>query len=400
MSLPFQSTQDLHDLFITIALVAASQITDDNDGSILDTLAWIYAIGGQELQREMILTFAKTFFNMAQGPDENNGGPDDLQTLAVDHFGDGFARPAGSNAIDVGIFSRATNAAGQIRIPAGTVIETLPDANGNVFQYTTNADVTMTNSGAATDLTVRVAATALVIGSASNAGPGALSQIATALLDPSITVSNVGNATGTDPMNSPDYREYIRNLITGLAGATVAAVTAEAKTVPGVVSATPVQQSMTAIQWNPATNQPIGAFFSIPITVMYIADATGSASPSLIAAVITAIAKVQACGTWIQVASAVGQAINWIASITLNPDGPNFAVLSGDDSLIITAMTGYVNDLPTGTSFIREDADAAVMAQYGPDGTGDLTAFVTSVPTGDVFASPTTKFVAGTVETD
>jgi hypothetical protein len=472
MSLPLKSQVDLYDLFISTLQDEFPALTDTSDGSLVDGLGGTFSVAGLELQRYNILQFNKLFFSLANGP-EITGGPDDLQTLAVDRYGSAFARPGATDAIDTAIFTRPNNNAGEVDIPEGTVIQTQPDANGNVYQYATNEDVSLIDAGSigftvesanatsgavykdslgnsytvastivagvslattgttlppasgtltkfsgtgdatilfsarsAPDCRVIIGVTALVAGSASNAVAGALNVISSTLLDPTILVTNEGNATGEDALDDADYRALIYNLIASLRAATQAAIVATALTVSGVVVAVPVLVEQAVVNWNIATNAPqddaiAGKYqwFYIPYVTLYIADVDGGASGALIAAVQAAIAPYEAFGVNITVAGATPVTVDWTGSFTLNPEGPNYSLFSVNTVDIISAMTNYINTLGVGNNFVRTTANAAIMAIYGPDGTNDLTGFTTSVPTGDVtVTTPETAF-AGVVQT-
>lgn len=396
MSLPVSSQLELYNLFISIFQSFAPDITDTSDGSVLDTEAGTFSVAGTEFTRLIQDQFAKCFISTAQGPDENGDGVDDLQVLAIDRYGSTFARPAGAAAVDTATFSRANNNAGVVNILAGTVIKTQPDANGNVYRYTTNSTVQLTHGGAQ-DLTISVAVTATDIGAAYNAAAGALNVIESGLTDPSVVVTNAGNATGQDPMDSADYRQYIYNLISSLTGATRAAIEAKAKTVPGVVVASAVLVEMTVIQWNPASLTPTGAAFLIPFVTLYVADNTGTASPTLIAEVQAAIASVVAYGVVVTVAGATPVTINWEGHITLNPSGPNYPTLSVNPAPILNSMADYINLLSAATNFVLTTAATAILAIWGPAGSNDLTAFSTINPVGDVAIGANQKAVPGTI---
>jgi hypothetical protein len=397
MSLPAATQQDFYNLFLEILQgePGGVALTDTLSGSIVDGLAGVYSIAAMELQRRMTDKFNKTFFSLAGGPAET-GGPDDLQTLAVDHFGTGFQRPAAVQAIDTITFTRPTNAAGAILIPAGSVVKTQPDANGNVQRYTTNAACTLT-SGGGTDLSVSVGITAVVAGSAGNAAVGTINKIETSLLDTTIVCSNTGNATGSDAQDTPTYRQTIANLILALAGATAKAVEAKAKTVSGVKYATAIEQALTVIQYNISTGLTVGNYFRVPVPYLYIADATGTASAALIAAVQAAILPVRALGCLPLVQGATAVTVNWTASWTLNPAGPHYSTFLTDATLILNSMTDYINGLAIGTSFVRATAAAAIYALWGPSGTNDLTAFSNVLPVADISATSTQKMIAGTM---
>lgn len=398
MSVPVKTQQELYQLFLDVLQDFAPDLDDVNEGSTNDTLAGVFSLAATELTRLTVDRFNKTFFDLAGGPDET-GGPDDLQTLAVDHFGTDFERPQAVQAVDTVTFSRPTNTAGQILIPAGTIVKTVLDANGVSQRYSTNTDVLLTNVSAGSDLSGATAVTAVVAGAAGSATAGTITVIETALLDTTIVVTNAGNATGADAQNTPTYRETIRNLILALAGATAAAIQAKAKTVSGITTATALEQAKTVIEWNPATGTPIGSYFRIPVPYLYVADATGTASAALLALVRTAVDTVRACGILINVSAATALPTNWTSSFTLNPAGPHYATLVNDSTLIKQAMADYINALPIGTSFVRATANAAMLALFGPAGTNDITAFSTSIPVGDVAAAATVKIVAGTIGT-
>lgn len=396
MSLPIRSQSELYDLFIQTLQDHAPELTDVLDGSQIDALGGVFSIAGTELLRNVTVAFNKTFFDLAEGPDENNGGPDDLQTLAVDHFGEAFTRPGAINAVDVVTFSRATAAAGAITIVAGSIVKTAPDANGKAQRYSTDNTLVLAASGGSS-LSGSVGVTAVVGGAASDAAMGTINVIETSLLDQSIVVTNAGNATGEDAQDSPTYRETIRNLIQAQKGATAAAIEAVAKTVPGIVTATVIETGIPVKKWDIATSMTIGDYFLIPYTVLYVADSTGNANQSLLDEVSIAIQTTRATGVNIIVAGATALTINWDAAIVLNPSGPTYSILQTDLTKIYQSMSAYINSLPVGTSFSRALANAAILAIWGPAGTNDLTSFSTVIPTADIAATATQKLIAGTM---
>ena len=89
--------------------------------------------------------------------------------------------------------------------------------------------------------------------------------------------------------------------------------------------------------------------------------------------------------------------MDWLAEVTLNPSGPNYATLQNDLSEIETTMQQYISNLEVGDDFIRTTARTAIMAIWGPSGTNDITDFVTNTPSGDVATSSTQKLVPGDV---
>lgn len=401
MSLPLTSQGDLYNLFIVVLQDEAPELTDTFDGSTIDALAGVFSVAAMELQRLTQQKFNATFLSLAQGPATSPGGTDDLQTLATDHYGPNFGRPGAIQAVDTATFSRGTNAAGAITIPAGSIVKTQPDANGNVQRYATQATVTLTNNSSGSDLTISVAIKAVVAGAAGSAVSGAINVIETSLLDTSIVVTNAGNATGEDAEDDANYLQTIYNLIEGLRGATKSAIIATAKTVAGVVTATVVETELNVIQWDPILLQvvPGATYFRTPRAILYIADSTGTASPTLVAEVSTAIDGVRAYGVHIDVQAATALSVNWSAHLVLNPSGPNYSTLISDTTLIVNAMSDYINALAVATNFVVATANAAILATFGPAGSNDITSFTTTIPTGDIAVGANQKTIPGTVAT-
>jgi hypothetical protein len=397
MSLPVKTQQELYDLFISTLQSVAPELTDTLDGSIIDSLAGTFSLAGTELTRLLIDQFNKTFLELANGP-EITGGPDDLQTLAVDHFGTDFSRPQASLALDTATFSRPTAAAGEVIIPTGTIVKTLVDANGVSQRYETLAPLVLTNTLDASDLSGNIPIRALVAGSTGNAVLDTIIVIESSLLDNTIVVTNIGNASGEDAETDATYRQTIRNLVQALAGATAVAVAAKAKTVSGIKNATAIEKIKTVIEFDPTTNLTVGAYFRMPVPTLYVADASGSASTALLNLVRSAINQVKALGVLISVESATPINVNWIAGITLNPSGPNYATLVSDPQKLLDSMTDYINNIPVGTGFVRANAEAAILAIWGPSGTTDLTIFSTTTPVGDIAAASIQKMIAGSVD--
>jgi hypothetical protein len=447
MSLPLSSQQTFYNLFVTTLQSKLATLSDTLPGSVIDGLGGTYSIAAMELQRQTTLNFNKTFIDLANGP-AITGNTDDLQTLAVDHYGSAFARPGASASTDTETFTRPTNGAGAIDIPALTVVQTQPNANGTTQQYTTNSDVGFTHAGVVgfvvvaanatlgavykdangasytvtttivgltalattgttlpptsgtltkfsgtgdatiaftsftnTDCYVTVPITATVSGSIGNAVAGSINSISSSLLDSTIVCSNVGNANGVDAQPDSTYRETIRNLILALRAAVKQAIQSAALTVSGITSATAVEIEQAVVTWNIGTNLPsavavlgIYEYFYIPYVTLYVAQATGAASAGQISAVIAAINPIRAFGVNITVTGASTVTVNWSAHYVLNPAGPNFSIFSGNMSAIVASMTQYIATLPTGTSFVRQTAEAAILAIYGPLGTNDLEA--------------------------
>ena len=392
MATEILSQTELQEIFNEELTSRAPDLTDLEEGSISDAIGGATTVAINEAMGLMIDRFKATFFSTAQGPDENGGGFDELQYLATDHFGNTFKRPAASKAVGVVTFSRPTNAFGVVTILAGTVVSTSADAGGTIQQFKTLATVTLNN------LTVNASVEALVAGSDGNAQVGDVKNIETSLVDSSIIVTNSTVFSGGAPeMDSPTYRQFIADKIEAIKGATVAAIEAVARTVSGVVTATVVEVEKVVIQWDIGSSSTVGDYFRIPYPVIYVADANGTANQALLDLVFAAMEPVRACGVYIKPLGASAFLTNWTAEITLNPSGPNYAQLSVSPAEILSTMRSYINAILIGSGFDVSDANAAIMAIWGPSGTNDLSDFQTITPSGNIAGSAGVKLIAGTM---
>lgn len=386
-----RTQQELLELFIQEIQSQNPDLTDDNEGSLIDVLGGAMSTAVYEIQQLTIDEFRKTFFDTANGP-EVTGGPDDLQTLAVDHFGEAFARPAAVKASGVVTFSRPNTNAGNVSILAGTVVKTPANAAGSSQRFEVEADVTLTG------LSISASVNALIGGVSGNVLASTVTQIESALTDSSVVVNNAsGFAGGEESENDSQYRETIRNLLQSLKGGTLEAIRAKAKSVGGVEFAEAVEFLDYVKQWDIGMNVPVGPYFSLPRPKVFIADANGNSSPTLILAVQSAVDTVRAAGIRVEVIGATSLAINWTGAITLNPIGPNYATLQNDPQMIIDEMTKYIQNLAIGSNFVRAVAKNYIMGIFGPSGTNDLTNFSNVLPSGDVSVTTSQKPVVGTI---
>jgi hypothetical protein len=388
-----KSQQELYDLFITELQSIRPDLTDTSEGSIIDLIAGVVSVAVSELNTTTVEQFSKTFFDTANGP-EITGGTDELEKLAIDHFGSEFSRPEASKATGTVTFSRPTSTSGSVLIPAGTVVKTLSNAAGNAQRFVTLTDVTMTG------LTINASIEAAIAGPNGNVLQGTIVVIESTLTDSSITCTNSQALSGgADSQTDSEYRETIRNKIESLKGSSLAALQAKAKTVSGVVMATGIEVGLPVIEFDIST-QGIASgasYFRVPYAYLYVADSNGTANQAMIDAVTAAIDELRAAGTKVEVLGATPVQFDWIASISLNPIGPNYGTLSLDTSMITDAMSDYINSLPIGTGFTKTLADSEIMALFGPSGSNDLTYFVTSSPSGDVSLSNNQKLIARTM---
>ncbi len=391
MALPIKSTQELIEIFLQEFLANQDKVTDDSEGSLLDIHAGTAAVATRELSERIVDEFRKTFFSTARGP-EATGGEDELEKLAIDHFGDDFARPEASPATGIVTFQRANDDAGDCTIPAGTIVQTGSNANGEKTQFQTLLTVVMTGTS------VNASVEALVAGTSGNIEAEEIEEIESTLTDPTITVNNTDEfADGEDEATDSEYLEFIRDKIQTLKGATLAAIEAQAKIVSGVETAKIIELVQWVKNYDPVTEVISGDAYRICRPILYVADANGSASTALLASVRAAIETIRAAGVKVEVEAAVGIDIDWTALLTLNPSGPNYSTLSGDSSKIRDTMIDYVAALAIGADFILADARAYVLSIWGPSGTDDLTDFTNLTPVGNVAIGASEKAVPGEI---
>jgi len=380
------TSKELYEIYKAEVIARGSDIIDFAEGSMNDIDAGAMTTAINEAQELLVSEFLKTFFGSANG--------DDLEILAIDRFGSRFARPSETQStVDV-TFSRPTTAAGNVTIPAGTIIKTSKDASGQEVRFSTSFEVVMTG--------LSVVSSAISVGSGANTkvGVGKINVIESALTDTSIVVTNDAQAAGGEDKQSDDeYRETIRSLVESLAGATEAAIKGSIQALPEITYVSVVTILMKVREVDDG-GTPIGDIFRIPYVRIYVADADGNFSQSLLTLAENVIYSVRAAGVKIEILGALSTEINWTASITLNPAGPNYAELSNDTSKIKEDMANYLdNVLDVGDGFVRSTANSYILSIWGPAGTGDLTSFTTSIPTGNVAGAVGTKLVSGTMET-
>lgn len=387
MTTTVKSQQELYQVFKDEVVSLAPDFADFSPGALFDIIAGATSMIGNELAELIVAEFSKTFFGLAEG--------DDLEKLAVDHFGDSFAKPDAVKASGVVTFSRPNNSAGNITIPEGTVVKTIKNSAGEEIRFSTDEDVIITGTSITADVTAAVA------GSSGNVMDGKLTVIESALSDPSITVSNSADmAGGADEFDDAEYLAFIKSKILALAGATEAAVEGAAKAVAGVGFAKLTTIERVVIDYDIETMGILedAIYFRIPYPVIYVADENGNSSQALIDAVKAAIHFVRACGVKVDVKGAVAYEVDWTSTITLNPAGPNYAEFLSDISKITDTMKAYIDSLAIGSGFVRAAANAYILSIWGPAGTDDITAFSSSVPAGDVAGATGQKLVPGEME--
>ena len=142
-------------------------------------------------------------------------------------------RPA-TKASGVVYFLRATGGAGNVKIPAGRIVRTLPDATGSVYRYVTTADAVLPEGF----LDIAVPVEAEEYGRASNVTPGQIREVSTHV--PGIgSVENREDwlsEEGADEETDAQLRERYALAWLGNNGVTKYAYMSWGLSVPGVIA--------------------------------------------------------------------------------------------------------------------------------------------------------------------
>lgn len=344
-----------------VALARAEQITKRPDlqvaeGDISEMLINAAAAMADKCVEFAAQAFKETFVDGAEG--------DALTQLANDHWG--LSRDPAVAAQGEVTFTRTGS--GAVSVPAGTIVATIVDPDGQSFRFTTDSGF----SFGAVDLgpyTVNV--TADTAGVASNAVAGTVTRIISNLGDPTITVTNALDiAGGADEETDISLREKIRNYPDTLSKGTVAAIEYGARLVPGVATATvDVTES--------------------GIVNVYVADAVGSYSLQLLDDVRTELLDWVCGGIVYEVygGSPVLQDVDY--TLTVRP-GTDVGAL---DSTIRSNIEQWFNSLKLGDD-LTISALHTVITNTDP---ANITKVVINTPSADINAAGNQLLRAGNI---
>ena len=355
-------------------------LADFSPGSVHDMISGAFGVALNEVAELLISQFQKTYFATAEGQD--------LDTLAVDHFGGGFARPVGQFAKATLVFSRATDSFGDVVIPAGFVVQTVQDARGQILNFSTDEEVTLDR------LTVSVSATAEEAGTEYNVLANRISVLESPLPDPSIVATNPSQASGgTNTETDEEYKETIKKRLIGLSGATKTAIVGTLLAVPSIAHVAAIEEERVVIEYDLTTNAiKTGAeYFRIPQAIVFVADAQGGHSDHMIASAELAIENVRACGVNVIIIGATTNALNVAAQFTLTQVQGN--PLSTDIGPLREVVRDFIVQLPIGSGFIRSECKTFVLARFS----AHLATFELTVPAGNIAGVPGSKLIPGTI---
>ena len=273
------------------SITASGELRDFSEGSMLDILGGGFSLCVNEVAELMINEFRKTYFDTATEAD--------LDALALDHFGARFARPQGTPSSVLVTFTRPDTTEA-VNIPTGTVLETAPDAVGNVVTFLTD-EVAVFAVG--TD-TVTVRATSTEVGLTQNVAAATITVIAEAFPFV-VSVTNNDPASGaSNPETDDEFRETIKQLIVALAGATKTAIRGALLAHPSIGFAEVEEHLREVVNYSRETNGPVGESYFIPDGVVYVADLAGEVSDGVVAIAENIVNGSRACGTFIPVLGA------------------------------------------------------------------------------------------------
>jgi len=268
MTVEIKPFSDLYEIGETKALLRSDRITalSFSPGYMLDIICGLTATLAEESERIAVELDSKHYFSQA--------GSTDLDTLALDHFG--LTRNDGVSAVGVARFSRAGSGAGNVSIPAGTIVETADGA-----QFVTTTAPLMTGLEIDATIAAVVPGTAGIVAVDTIVIINALSSLS----DPSVVVTNPEITAGGSPAETdPEFRDRIIAWFATLRRGTKLALEIGAK-FTGAVKKAEVDESI------------------YPPTV-YIADTTGSANSALEAAVSTELENWRSAGIQVNVVGA------------------------------------------------------------------------------------------------
>lgn len=319
------SPQDLLDQFIAEAMARNPRLLF-NEGDI--TLAQGH---GAQAMADAVLRYAaqafrETFIDGARGVA--------LTTLVDDHLN--LQRSPATAAITAVELTRTSGGAAGT-IPAGTVVATAFDADGNEVRFTTDA---LINVGLAANGPFTANVTASVVGRAGNVAAGTITRIVSTLFDSTFSVTNPAQAAGGNEEESDDElklraRAFWKTLRRG----TLAALEFGALTVPVVRVAK-------------ATEDSTG------LVTVVVSDSDGNSNAQMIALVEAALEEWRAAGSVVQITGGTPLVVDVAATLILR-EGVDIAVVG---PLAEDAMEGRMMKLRQGETLYLDMLTAAVLS--------------------------------------
>jgi uncharacterized phage protein gp47/JayE len=342
-------------------LISKANKIDPQQVDVQGTDANIFVGSVSEIAYLVVLQLAysinRLFLDGAEG--------DDLDRYAWDRYQ--LTRKGASAAVGPEVLSRLSgnNPAGTV--PAGTQIKS---QSGYVY-ITTQAGNFTSSTGTLSDTTVTVNVRAVAAGKLSQVGANALTQFAqpAQLFDQTITCNNlVATAGGEDVEDDDTFRERIRGFWTAQQRGILSAIEYGAIQVSGVVTAnavevlgTPASPALAALQQlqtaaaqgtlpaslsglPAAIQNAVAALSTLPparLVYLYVADSSGVANSTLVAAVQSALNSWRAAGIQVIIFPSIPQIVSVILALAFSA-GVDTVGLSAQ---VQAAVLNYVNSL-------------------------------------------------------
>lgn len=220
--------QELYDIGKAESLIRRPSITF-KPGDVSDMVLGGAAAIGDRVIGYVADRFKATYVDGARGAD--------LTTLADDHWG--IVRVAAVKASGQVTITRSSATVNPFTLPAGSILATIRDSQGNEVRFVTLAPASW---AASTNGARTVAAEAEVAGVGGNVAAAKVTRIISTTLDGTYVATNAAPFTlGAAEESDADLRERIRQYPSTLRRGTLAALEYGAKQVPGVKYASAVE---------------------------------------------------------------------------------------------------------------------------------------------------------------
>lgn len=326
----------------------------DIAGSDINLIVGSQSMMGDALIRQMSYRFAAMLLDGAEF--------EDLDRLVYDRYN--LVRKGASPSVTIVELSRPTNAAGAGTLPIGTKVETptgvefitTTTATFGAGDFVTTAKVRSTQSG----ILNKVAAGSIT----------RISKVAD-LFDKTIRVTNRNPSSGgEDPESDEDLRNRARKFFESAQRGTLTAIETGALTVPGVVSATAVENTQSGGE-------------SARLVTLYIADSSGVSDQALADEVRIALKSYRAAGIQVYISTSVPQ------SVQVQITGLKYAASSDTVTIrdkIQASIVEFINSLPVNGSLLLSDL-YSVIRRYAEDGVS-IPQGAIALPAGDLIPEP------------
>ena len=339
MSMINRSYEEMVESVLNNILSAGTGITDIGKGSVVRTLveAIVSELDIQNYQMNMIYDSIV--------PDGASGS--DLDRV-VSTFG--IIRNGATKATGTVRFSTTIPAASDITIPAGTMVSTRADQNGNTIEFVTTSNAILARNMTYKDVDVSAVEPGYIY-----IGSGQVCIIN----NPIIGIESVNNISvisgGTDAETDEHLRERTAATLVGYGKGTIEAIRGAVLDVDGVIDV--------------MVDEPLDG---VPRVDVIVAASEYPMPQTISDQILAAIANTRAAGIQVVFSEAMAVLCNVTISVT--------NTLSGDDDIIGNAILEYFGKLRMGEDMIVSQLEKHILSKFD-DITRDIT---TTAPAGNV----------------